>query len=235
MRIGLTFNLKPPGSTDDQFEEFDSEETILALEGAMRARGHEPVRLGWGEEMLDALDRERVDGVFNLAEGIGGRGRESQVPAVLEMYGIPCTASSALSIGLTLDKALAKTVARSAGIATAPWVVVAGRRSPVSGALRFPLFSKPCNEGSSMGITASSFCEDETALRAAIDRLSQYGPVLIEEFLSGDEYTVGIIDGEPIGVMQVLPRLSEKPPGPATGDRRPTLASIWEAIGNRSL
>ncbi|HEY8712630.1 MAG TPA: D-alanine--D-alanine ligase, partial [Thermoanaerobaculia bacterium] len=135
MRIGLTFNLKPPGSTDDQFEEFDSEETILALEGAMRARGHEPVRLGWGEEMLDALDRERVDGVFNLAEGIGGRGRESQVPAVLEMYGIPCTASSALSIGLTLDKALAKTVARAAGIATAPWVVIAGRRSPVSGAL----------------------------------------------------------------------------------------------------
>ena len=99
MRIGLTFNLKPPGSTDDQFEEFDSEETILALEGAMRARGHEPVRLGWGEEMLEALDRQRVDGVFNLAEGIGGRGRESQVPAVLEMYGIPCTASSALSIG----------------------------------------------------------------------------------------------------------------------------------------
>ncbi|HEY8711317.1 MAG TPA: hypothetical protein VIM68_00520, partial [Thermoanaerobaculia bacterium] len=92
--------------------------------------------------------------------------------------------------------------------------------------MRFPLFSKPCNEGSSMGITASSFCEDETALRAAIDRLSQYGPVLIEEFLSGDEYTVGIIDGEPIGVMQVLPRLSEKPPRPATGDQRPFIYSL---------
>lgn len=210
MRIGLTFNLKPPGAAGDRFEEFDSEETIVALENAMRVHGHEPVRLGWGEAMLDALVRERVDGVFNLAEGVGGRGRESQVPAVLEMYGIPCTASSALSIGLTLDKALAKTVARAAGIASAPFAVVAGRRSPVAGTLRFPLFCKPCNEGSSMGITASSFCEDEVALGAAIDRLSPYGPVLIEEFLSGDEYTVGIIDGEPIGVMQVLPRTKEK-------------------------
>ena len=73
--------------------------------------------------MLEALGRERVDGVFNIAEGVGGRGRESQVPAVLEMLGIPCTGSDALAIALTLDKALAKIVAKSAGIATAPWFV----------------------------------------------------------------------------------------------------------------
>src|SRR5574342_877758 len=160
MRIGLTFNLKPAGATGDRFEEFDSEETIRALEGALRAAGHEPVRLGWGEEMLAALDRERIDGVFNLAEGIGGRGRESQVPALLEMYGIPCTASSALSIGLTLDKALAKMVVLAHGIATAPFRVV-GRGSWVVGELRFPLFCKPCGEGSSMGITSTSLCNDE--------------------------------------------------------------------------
>src|SRR6476620_11399327 len=126
MRIGLTFNLKPPGSEGDRFEEFDSEETIQALERAIRASGHDTVRLGWGPEMLDALDRERVDGVFNLAEGTGGRGRESQVPAVLELFGIPYTASPALAIGLTLDKALAKTVAKAAGIATAPFRVFGG-------------------------------------------------------------------------------------------------------------
>jgi len=214
MRIGLTFNLKPAGATGDRFEEFDSEETVAALERALRSHGHHPVRLGWGEEMLDALDRERVDGVFNFAEGIGGRGRESQVPAVLEMYDIPCTASSALSIGLTLDKALAKMVAKAHGIATAPFFV---ERRPSSAAdaargraaLHFPLFCKPCNEGSSMGITASSLCRDEAALDAALDRLSQYGPVLVEEFLPGDEYTVGIIGGEAIGVMQVLPKTKQ--------------------------
>src|SRR5438270_13011153 len=128
VRLGLTYNFKPAGAElavadNDQFEEFDSLETIEALESAIRAAGHEPVRLGWGLEMLDALRHERVDGVFNIAEGVGGRGRESQVPAVLEMLGIPCTGSDALTIALTLDKALAKVVAKSAGIATAPWFV----------------------------------------------------------------------------------------------------------------
>jgi D-alanine-D-alanine ligase len=229
MRIGLTFNLKPPEAQGDQFEEFDSEETISALEGAIRASGHEPVRLGWGEEMLDRLPG--IDGVFNLAEGMGGRGRESQVPATLEMLGIPCSASSALSIGLTLDKALAKMVAKAHAIPTAPFQVsfraaqtarnpppetgLAGRGSlAVSAArddreLRYPLFAKPCNEGSSMGITAASRCENEEQLRVAIDRLQKYGPVLIEEFLPGDEFTVAIIDGRVIGTMQVVPRQEE--------------------------
>jgi D-alanine-D-alanine ligase len=159
--------------------------------------------------MLDGL--EGIDGVFNLAEGIGGRGRESQVPATLELLGIPCSASSALAIGLTLDKALAKMVARAHDIATAPFKVIpsaAEREEPGRG-LRYPLFCKPCNEGSSMGITATSRCENERELRAAIDRLLRYGPVLIEEFLPGDEYTVGIIDGVVIGAMQVAPLKDE--------------------------
>ncbi|MGZ5475882.1 MAG: D-alanine--D-alanine ligase family protein, partial [Thermoanaerobaculia bacterium] len=104
---------------------------------------------------------------------------------------------------------------KAAGSATAPFYV---ERRPTSAAdtargraaLHFPLFAKPCCEGSSMGITASSFCRDETALHAAIERLQRYGPVLVEEFLSGDEYTVGIVDGEPIGVMQVLPKAKEE-------------------------
>src|SRR5438034_6775940 len=124
MRIGLTYNLKPADAAGDQFEEFDSVETVEALEGALRARGHTTLRLGWGEEMLSILDRERVDGVFNFAEGIGGRGRESQVPAMLEMLGIPYTASDPLTIAMTLDKPLGKLVAKSHGIATAPWIVI---------------------------------------------------------------------------------------------------------------
>jgi D-alanine-D-alanine ligase len=201
MFIGLTYNLKPAGAEGDQFEEFDSVETIEALEAAIRAAGHKPVRLGWGLEMLEALGREHVDGVFNIAEGVGGRGRESQVPAVLEMLRIPCTGSDALAIALTLDKALAKIVAKSAGIATAPWFV-----NDAPQTLTFPVFAKPAAEGSSMGITEHSLCRDQADLDAAVGRLSRYGPVLIEEFLPGDEFTVGIIGGEVLGVMQVVPR-----------------------------
>src|SRR5436190_23895556 len=162
MRIGLTYNLKPADAPGDQFEEFDSLETVEALEGALRARGHSTLRLGWGEAMLSILERERVDGVFNFAEGIGGRGRESQVPAMLEMLGIPYAASEPLTIAITLDKPVAKLLAKAHGIATAPWRVwgpaSAGRPDRLKPVLHFPLFAKPAAEGSSMGITAASRC-----------------------------------------------------------------------------
>ena len=209
MRLGLTYNLKPEDASGDRFEEFDSIETIESLEAALRANGHEPIRLGWGMEMLDALARERVDGVFNIAEGIGGRGRESQVPATLEMLGIPCSGSDAVAIGITLDKALAKLLAKASGIATAPWACL--RSAATKLPLSYPLFAKPSCEGSSMGITASSLCRDTSQLDAAIERLLPYGPVLVEEFLPGDEYTAGIVDGEVIGVMQVVPRQDDGP------------------------
>ena len=235
MRLGLTYNLKPPGAACDEYEEFDSVETIEALEHAIRAAGHEPVRLGWGAELLNLPD---VDGVFNIAEGVGGRGRESQVPALLELLGIPCTGSSPLAIGLTLDKALAKMVAAAAGIPTAPWEVAAaphppsapsprsrgegppperpspacgeGGRRPGEGQLRYPLFVKPAAEGSSMGITESSLCHTREELDAALPQLAKYGPVLVEEYLPGDEFTVGMVDGEVLAVMHVVPRTPEE-------------------------
>ncbi|HYS52972.1 MAG TPA: D-alanine--D-alanine ligase [Thermoanaerobaculia bacterium] len=216
MRIGLTYNLKPEGAVGDRYEEFDSLETIEALEGALRACGHHPVRLGWGTEMLDLLAAEGVDGVFNLAEGVGGRGRESQVPATLEMLGVPCTGSDPVAIGMTLDKALAKLMAKAHGIVTAPWEVVAptlmsARAGKSAGAtLRYPLFVKPSCEGSSMGVTAKSLCRNEAELHEAVARVGAYGPALIEEYLTGDEYTVGIVGGEVIAVMQVVPKMKEE-------------------------
>src|SRR5579859_7236908 len=210
MRIGLTFNLKPPNVTGDRYEEFDSVETIEALEGALRSHGHEPIRLGWGAELISGLDGTPVDGVFNIAEGVGGRGRESQVPALLEMLGIPCTGSDPLAIGITLDKALAKLVVKAHGIPTAPWFVSRGGQPPSAVHLEFPAFVKPAAEGSSMGITSQSLCRNESELDAAIARVSQYGPVLVEEFLPGDEYTVGIVDAEVLAVMQVVPRAASK-------------------------
>ena len=209
MRIGLTYNLKPDGAVGDRYEEFDSLETIEALESALRSCGHDPVRLGWGMEMLDGLAAEGVDGVFNLAEGIGGRGRESQVPATLEMLGVPCTGSDPIAIGITLDKALAKLMAKAHGIATAPWfVATTGRRPPAT--LQYPLFVKPSSEGSSMGVTAKSLCKNEAELNDAVSRVSAYGPALVEEFLPGNEYTVGVLDGEVIAVMQVVPKKAEE-------------------------
>jgi D-alanine-D-alanine ligase len=225
MILGLTYNLKKdvavsPGDPIDRFEEFDSEETLLALEAALAGFGHTTHRLGWGPAMLQRLEElenagTRIEGVFNFAEGIGGRGRESQVPATLEMLGIPFSGASPLSLGLTLDKALGKVVAESAGIATAPFAVAHSLGEVDGISLRYPLFAKPATEGSSMGITAASLCRRESDLRRTVaSLLSAYGgAVLIEEFLPGDEFTVGIVgngaDVEIVGIMQVVPRAAE--------------------------
>src|SRR5260370_1894519 len=129
--------------------------------------------------------------------GFGGRGRRSGVAATLEMLGVPCTGSDPVAIGITLDKALAKLMAKAHGIATAPWVAgTTDNRQPTT--LRYPLFVKPSSEGSSMGVTAKSLCKNEAELNDAISRVSMYGPALVEEFLPGNEYTVGIIGGEGI-------------------------------------
>lgn len=221
MRIGLTFNLKPelapaPGDPIDRYEEFDSEETVEAIAEALRRLGHVVERLGWGPPMLDALIRraqgERLDGVFNFAEGIGGRGRESQVPAMLEMLGIPNTGSDPVALALALDKGLAKIFAAGHGIATAPFKIV-GADDPLGEvALRYPLFAKPVAEGSSMGIRSASICRDRAELAALVAQLQHdyRQPVLIEEFLPGDEYTVGVIGNgrhaEVVGLMQVEAR-----------------------------
>jgi D-alanine-D-alanine ligase len=222
MIIGLTYNLRSevtPGPDDpiDRYEEFDSDETIDALESALRFHGHTPHRLGWGRPMLARLEglRQggvRLDGVFNMAEGIGGRGRESQVPATLEMLGIPFTGSDPLTIGLSLDKGLAKMLARSHGIPTAPFRVAANAEELSSEGLRFPLFVKPAAEGSSMGITSASLCPGDAELRRYASRLlaTYGGPVLIEEYLPGSEFTVGIVGNgvaaRLIGTMQIVPK-----------------------------
>lgn len=221
MRLGLTFNLKPelgpqPGDPIDRFEEFDSVETVDAIDRALRGLGHEVERLGWGPGMLAALEgraaERRIDGVFNFAEGVGGRGRESQIPAVLEVLGIPNTGSGPFSLALALDKGVAKIFAAAHGIRTAPFQIVAADEALGAVDLTYPLFVKPVAEGSSMGIRKNSVCRDEAALRERVAQLQHdyRQAVLIEEFLSGDEFTVGVIGNgaaaEVVGVMQVTPR-----------------------------
>lgn len=220
MRLGLTFNLKPEvgpalGEPIDRFEEFDSVETVDAIDRALRSLGHEVERLGWGPELLAELAGRpagrRIDGVFNFAEGVGGRGRESQVPALLELLGIPNTGSGPFALALALDKGVAKIFAASHGIRTAPFQLVGADEALGAVDLAYPLFVKPVAEGSSMGIRKDSVCHDESSLRERVAQLQRdyRQAVLIEEFLAGDEYTVGVIGNgataEVVGVMQVTP------------------------------
>ncbi|MBI1944122.1 MAG: D-alanine--D-alanine ligase [Deltaproteobacteria bacterium] len=198
IKVGLTYNLKrvvPKHAGDDDSEaEYDSATTIDALARAIAADGHQVVRLEATRDIVRRLPDAGVDVVFNLAEGVGGRAREAAVPAMLELLGVPHSGSEAATMAMALDKAAAKAVVAQAGVPT-PKALVVSRPDQPLGALRFPVIVKPNAEGSSKGVSPKSVVEDEPALRREIAaQLSRYRqPVLVEEFLPGREFTVGVL------------------------------------------
>jgi D-alanine-D-alanine ligase len=225
LRIGVAYSLAPVDrggdGPDDRFEEFDKPETIEAIADVFRGEGHEVVLLGDGAEFLVRVIDDRPDFVFNIAEGEGvGRCRESRVPAVLEMLGIPYSGSDPLTLAASLDKDVAKRlvkprVAVAAGVAISPDVEpleALPRLAELAGFVGFPLILKPAFEGSSKGIRgrclAGDIVEATTIYREL--RRAYRQPILAEEFVVGDEVTVGLIGNGPavevLGAMRVRPK-----------------------------
>jgi D-alanine-D-alanine ligase len=222
MKIGITFDLKgeaPPGNPavpDDFQEEFDSPATIEALAAVLRDLGHEVVLLGDGRECLEQLLADPPDFVFNLAEGHGiSRTREARVPAVLEILGIPYSGSDPLTLAATLDKDCAKRLVETAGVPVPAGVVVYPGDDPAAlaraGQVVYPAIAKPCWEGSSKGIRNHCLLQNAEHLVEVVEELRAHHrqPILIEEFIQGDELTVGMIGNdapEILGIMRIVPR-----------------------------
>jgi D-alanine-D-alanine ligase len=214
LRIALCYDLKSDylaaGFAPADVMEFDEEETVAFLEEGLSQLGHHPERVGRGIELARRLAAgERWDLVFNLAEGVSGRSREAQVPAVCEMFDQPYTFSDPLTCAVTLDKSLAKRVVRDHGLPTAPFVLVERPEDAAFVDLPLPLFAKPVAEGSSKGVTRLSRIETREELVAACAELIEtfHQPVLVESFLPGREVTVGIVgnngDARVLGVLEV--------------------------------
>jgi len=200
LRIGFTYDLKADylalGFSEHAVAEFDTELTIDAISGALESLGHDVARIGHVKALASRLVAgERWDLVFNIAEGVAGFGRESQVPALLEAYAIPYTFSDPLVCALTLHKGMAKHVARGYGVPTPDFALVTTLADVAAITLPFPLFVKPVAEGTSKGVTARSLVTSRAALlEVCAELLAEYRePVLVEEFLSGREFTVGIL------------------------------------------
>ncbi len=200
LRVGLVYDARDDyradGFSEEQVAEFDLRDTIDLLAAAIRRSSCTVEYIGNAR----ALNRKLVSGarwdlVFNIAEGVTGRSREAQVPCLLELYGIPYTFSDPLTCAVTLDKAVAKRIVRDAGHATAPFAVVRTPADVRTVRLAYPLFAKPIAEGTGKGITQASRIDAPAELartcRALMRRYHQ--PVLVEQFLSGREFTVGII------------------------------------------
>lgn len=215
MRVGLTYDLRAggDGGVRESEAEYDDPETIDALVAAIAAAGHTPVRIGGLEALLRALVAgERWDLVFNIAEGRGGFGREAQVPAVLDAYAIPYTFSDPLTLAVSLHKGMAKRLVREAGLPTAEFAVIEDPEDLTSLDLPFPLFAKPVAEGSGIGVSVRGRADDPATLRRIVtELLLRYGePVLVERYLEGREYTVGVVGtgrrARVLGTLAVEPR-----------------------------
>ncbi|UQA55378.1 D-alanine--D-alanine ligase family protein [Polyangium aurulentum] len=193
LRVGFTFNMKREGGGDAEAE-FDSPTTIQAIANAIESYGHTVVPLEAKPDLPHQLMAARPDVVFNIAEGLRGRGRESQVPALCELLGIPYSGSDPTTLSLCLDKGLTKQILRAAGIDTPDWQVLTTGREKMK-PFRYPVIVKPNAEGTSKGITSASVVNDEPSARAAAKLLlERYGqPALVEEYIVGREFTVGLL------------------------------------------
>ncbi len=211
LKVALVFNLihpevLQPGTPIDAIAEYDSPETVAAVKAALEAGAHEVVLLEADERIAEKLLDTRPDLVFNIAEGLRGLYRESHVPAICEMLGIPYTGSDPLTLALCLDKPRAKQILIYHGIPTARFQVFEDADGALNPDMRFPLIVKLSREGSSMGLTPDSVVDDEDALRHQLKRLlnTYHEPVLVEEFIVGREFTVPVLGNVPPRVLPII-------------------------------
>lgn len=200
MKVGLTYDLRSQylaeGYGEEETAEFDRDDTIAALETTLQSLGYRTDRIGHVRDLVGRLAAgSRWDVVFNIAEGLHGVAREAQVPAVLDAYDIPYTFSDPMVMALTLDKGTTKRVLRDLGVPTTDFHVVANEADLAACKLRYPLFVKPLAEGTAKGIDGRSKIDTPAALAAACRRIIAdfKQPALIEPYLPGREFTVGII------------------------------------------
>ncbi|MBC7975652.1 MAG: ATP-grasp domain-containing protein [Myxococcales bacterium] len=194
IRVGFTYNVKRSHDGDDEAE-WDPPETIIAIANALARQGHIVVHLEATPDLPRVLAEADVDLIFNIAEGVEGRNREAQVPALCELLGIPYTGSDSATLAIALDKALGKKVLLQHDILTPKFQVMESARERLSPDMKFPLIVKPNAEGSSKGIGSTSVVDTEDDLRAAVkvcvERYRQ--PALVEEYIAGREFTVGLL------------------------------------------
>jgi D-alanine-D-alanine ligase len=220
MKIGLAYDLKDTvsstsSSPEDALEEYDSPETVEAVTAVIESLGHSVIKLGGGKEFIVNILQNNLDFVFNFCEGLGNyKSREAQVPSILEMLAVPYSGSDPQCLAICLDKPLTKTLVAAAGVRTPRWRLITDYKQlkdVAAGDLSLPAFVKPAYEGSSKGIRLGSRAETVTqATEAAAGLLERYRqPVMIEEFIAGDEVTVGMLGNAPptvLGIMRILPK-----------------------------
>jgi D-alanine-D-alanine ligase len=219
--VGFTYDLKDEyisaGYSPEEAAEFDTPETIDGITNALTELGYKVLKIGNAKNLIHKLAKgETWDIIFNICEGLNGIGREAQIPAILDLYNVPYVFSDVLVLSLTLHKGMTKHIIRDNQIPTASFIVAESVDDLNIHRLQFPLFVKPVAEGTGKGIGPDSkVYNQEQLVNAVSDRITRFGQsVLVEEFLPGREFTVGITgtgnDAQVIGMMEVIFNSEEK-------------------------
>ena len=212
-RVAVLANLKAnapafEGMSEDQWDDLDSESTVLSLRDAIRAGGHDCEFLEADESIIDTIRAYKPDICFNIAEGHVGDSREAQIPAILEKLQIPYTGSKILTLALSLDKPMTKRILAWHNLPTPEFQSFERVDEPLDEGMKFPLFIKPSREGTGMGISYQSILHNETELRTQLNYiLKKYKQsALVERYIEGREVTVGLV-GNLIGpVARRIPK-----------------------------
>lgn len=224
LRVAVLYNLKENAPSlngsrpKDALAELDSMDNVHDYVAALRELGHEVVAYEGNAELPQRFAAAPVDICFNTCEGFRGDSREAQVPALLEMLGIPYTASRVLALAVTLDKAMTKRVLAYHGLPTPHFQEFCSANEPLDARLRGrlerggALFVKPNREGTGIGIRSDSLVRDEASLRAKVAQMlaSYHETVLVEEYIEGRDVTCGLVgnlrpDGSPGDDLHLFP------------------------------
>jgi D-alanine-D-alanine ligase len=214
MKVGLTYDLRSwyldRGYSMEDTAEFDKQETVDEIAGALHKMGFETEPVGNCFQLIEALaSGRRWDLIFNIVEGLYGDGRESVVPAILDQYKIPYVFSGPVILGVSLNKYLSRLIVSAAGVPVSPGMLIPTRADIKKCNLEYPLFIKPVSEGTGKGINeksvVNSFAEMKEMAEWILSRFNQ--PALVEEYLPGREFTVGMIgqgnESVAIGGMEI--------------------------------
>jgi len=221
MRIAIIYNEPKPSSPQEHWlSRSGSEGTVVAetfkdaseygvlqetqlIESFLREAGYETLLHAADDVsgLVEFLVKDRPDLIFNCCESFRGQAKlEMNVAAIFEILQIPFTGSSALTLGIALNKSVAKTLFVSHGVPTPPWAVLSPHSlEDCAATLRFPLIVKPLEEDASIGIDTHSIVENQTSLiervRFVWDEFHQ--PALAEEFIDGRELNVAVLAVSP--------------------------------------
>ncbi|MBS7642334.1 ATP-grasp domain-containing protein [Candidatus Bathyarchaeota archaeon] len=237
LKVCITYNLRRPAASDlpeDYYVEYDEEETVEAIAKALEKSGCSVVKIEADEDSYLRLRSEKPDIVFNIAEGLRGESRESHIPSILEMLGIPYTGSGPATLAICLDKALTHQVLSSYGLPSPKFQVFESVEEKLEDYLEFPLIVKPLREGSSKGIRSTSLVRDAEALRKQVSWvISTYKqPAIVEEFLPGREFTIGILGNRSPVVLPIVEILLDKLPREASPIYSYEAKWLWDTPNN---